>query len=157
VSKISACDIIPATGTNNNNEIKLLGEDSEFQAVGVLNIDRNFPDNLGIELVAGQPFSPSDAAAATQILVNEAMVADLGYPSADAMVGAQFETKWGDGLLVVVGVVKDFRYKLLMNEHAITPMMLRYKPGEFQYANVKIASPDVMKTIGGIPPTNPIL
>lgn len=147
VSTISACDIIPATGTNNNNEIKLLGEDSEFQAVGVLHIDRNFPENLGIELVAGQPFSPSDATAATQVLVNEAMVADLGYPSADALVGAQFETKWGDGLLVVAGVVKDFRYKLLMNEHAITPMMLRYKPGEFQYANVKITSPNRMKTI----------
>lgn len=147
VSTISACDIIPATGTNNNNELKVLGETSEFAAVGVLNVDRNFPENLGIELVAGENFSANEQSAATQILVNEAMVKDLGYPSADALIGTQFETKWGDELLVVAGVVKDFRYKLLMNEDAISPMMLRYNPTQFQYVNVKIASPDLMKTI----------
>src|SRR5690606_19608313 len=89
VSTISACDIIPATGTNNNNEIKVLGGTSEFGAVGVLNIDRDFPENLGIELIAGERFSASEQTAVTQILVNEAMVKDLGYPSADALVGTQ--------------------------------------------------------------------
>jgi putative ABC transport system permease protein len=147
ISTISACDIIPATGTNNTNEVKVMGSTEEFQAVGVLNIDRNFPENLGIELIAGKGFGSSDQAAATQILVNEAMVKDLGYPTAESLIGEQFETKWGDDLLVVAGVVKDFRYKLLLNEDVISPLMMRYNPSQFQYVNVRIASPDPMKTL----------
>lgn len=147
ISAISACDIIPATGTNNNTQIRLQGETSDFRSVGVLNIDRGFPENLGVELLAGEGFSPNEQTAATQILVNEAMVKDLGYPSADALVGTQLEAKWGDQLWVVAGVVKDFRYKLLMNEDAISPLLLRYDPAQFQYMNVKIVSPDLMQTI----------
>lgn len=150
VLTISACDIVPATGTNNNNEIKILGSTDEYQSVGVLNIDRNFPENLGIALLAGNGFGTNDQTASTQILVNEAMVKELGYPSAEAIVGEQFETKWGDQLLVVAGVVKDFRYKLLLNEDAISPLMLRYNPDQFQYINVKISSPDPMKTMAAL-------
>lgn len=150
VSTISACDIIPATGTNNNNEIKILGSTDDFRSVGVLNIDRNFTENLGIALLTGNGFGINDQTASTQILVNEAMVKELGYPSAESIVGEQFETKWGDQLLVVAGVVKDFRYKLLLNEDAISPLMLRYNPAQFQYMNVKIDSPDPMKTLAAL-------
>ncbi|WP_262897996.1 ABC transporter permease [Algoriphagus oliviformis] len=147
VSTISACDIIPATGTNNNSQIRVLGEQSDYRSVGILHIDRNFPENLGIEMLAGSAFSANEQLAESQILVNEAMAKELGYPSADAMVGLQFESKWGGPLLTVAGVVKDFRYKLLLNEHAIAPLMLRYDPKQFQYVNVKIASPDLMQTL----------
>ncbi|MEB2782810.1 ABC transporter permease [Algoriphagus sp. C2-6-M1] len=150
ISTISACDIIPATGTNNNNEVKIMGSSEEFQSVGVLNIDRNFPANLGIALIAGNGFAISDQTATTQILVNEAMVKNLGYANAEAIVGEKFETKWGEQVLEIAGVVRDFRYKLLLNEDAISPLMLRYSPSHFQYANVKISSPDPMKTLSDL-------
>lgn len=150
ISTISACDIIPATGTNNNNEVKIMGSTEEFQSVGVLNIDRNFPANLGIALTAGRGFGISDQTAATQVLVNESMARSLGYANAEAIVGEKFETKWGDQTLEITGVVKDFRYKLLLNEDAISPLMLRFNPNQLQYANVKISSPDPMKTLSDL-------
>lgn len=147
---ISACDIIPATGTNNSKEIKVMGSSEEFRSVGVLNIDRSFPENLGIALLAGKGFSAGEQIAANQILVNEAMVKELGYPNAEAIVGEQFETKWGNQLLVIAGVVKDFRYKLLLKEDVISPLMLSYNPNQYQYLNVKISSIDPMKTLGSM-------
>lgn len=150
ISTISACDIIPATGTNNNNQVKVMGSSEEFQAIGVLNIDRNFTSNLGIDLIAGNGFGENDQMAATQIIVNEAMVKSLGYTGPEAIVGEKFETKWGEQLLEIVGVVKDFRYKLLINEDEISPMMLRFNPSQFQYANIKITSSDPMKTISAL-------
>ena len=150
ISLISACDIIPATGTNNTNEVKVMGSSDEFQAVGVLNIDRNFIGNLGIDLIAGTGFGSNDQTAATQIIVNEAMAKNLGYDAVDAIVGEKFEPKYGEQVLEIIGVVKDFRYKLLLNEDEISPLMLRYNPSQFQYINVKIASPDPMKTISAL-------
>ena len=150
ISLISACDIIPATGTNNTNEVKVMGSSDEFQAVGVLNIDRNFIGNLGIDLIAGTGFGSNDQTAATQIIVNEAMAKNLGYDAVDAIIGEKFEPKYGEQVLEIIGVVKDFRYKLLLNEDEISPLMLRYNPSQFQYINVKIASPDPMKTISAL-------
>lgn len=148
VSTISASDIIPAAGTNNNNEVKVMGSSDEFQQVGLLNIDRAFAENLGIEMVSGTGFATNDQTAATQILVNEAMVKKLGYPSAEAIVGEQFEARWSDQAFTVAGVLKDFRYKLLLNEDVISPLILLHDPSRFQFINVKISSPDPMKTLG---------
>ncbi|MBN7800551.1 ABC transporter permease [Algoriphagus aestuariicola] len=150
VSTISACDIIPATGINNNSEVRVMGDVSDYRSVGLLHVDRAFHENLGIELVAGSGFSENEQLAQTQIIVNQAMVKDLGHSSADALVGLQFESKWGGPLLTVVGVAKDFRYKLLLNEDEISPMMMKYNPGEFQYLNVKVASSDLMKTVAAL-------
>lgn len=149
---ISACDIIPSTGTNNNTQIKLSGKTGEYQSVGLINTDRNFPQNLGLELIAGNAISDSPEAL-NQVMVNEAMVKELGFESPAELVGQQIESKWGNEIMTVAGVVKDFHFKLLLNEDVISPLLMRYDPASFKYLNVKISSPDPMSTLAALEST----
>lgn len=147
VSTISACNIIPSTGTNNNNELRKSGSDGDFSQTGVLIANEKFTDNLGIELIAGKLLPAEGELSDRFILVNEAAVKAWGYRTPDELVGAVFETKWGNENLEVIGVVKDFRYKLLVNEHEIKPLMIRNQPKEFKYVNVKLSTNDLMATV----------
>ncbi len=47
----------------------------------------------------------------------------------------------------MVGVVRDFRFNLLINRHEIEPLVLQNRPAEFKYVNVKIDSRDLRSTI----------
>jgi putative ABC transport system permease protein len=62
-------------------------------------------------------------------------------------LGQVFETKWGNEQLEVIGVVKDFRYKLLLNEDKIAPLIMRNQPKHFEYLNVQLSSTDLMSTM----------
>ncbi len=150
VSTISACDLIPATGTNNNNQLRKAGSHMEYEDIGVLKIDENFIENLGIKLIAGRNLSPNGTSSDRYILVNEATVKKLGYQHPAEIVGEVFEGKYGNDLLEVVGVVKDFRFKLLLNEDKIEPLVLRNQPENFEYLNLHISTTDPMTTIANL-------
>ncbi len=67
--------------------------------------DADYAEVLGLEVVAGRwpdPTRPSDMTEG--VVINEAFVEELGWPSADAAVGREI----GGG--VIIGVVKDFHY-----------------------------------------------
>jgi putative ABC transport system permease protein len=147
VSTISACDIIPAAGGNNNTQVKKAGSAEEYNESGILLTDENFTENLGLKIIAGRNLPATGDSSNRFVLVNEDAVKKLGYQYPSEIIGEVFETKWGNELLEVVGVVEDFRYKLLINTHDIGPLMLRNKPDGFKYLNVKITSRDVMGTI----------
>jgi putative ABC transport system permease protein len=145
VSTISASDIVPATGQNNGMELKKPGEEGEYTMAGILLTDENFISNLRLRLIAGENLPATDSLS-RYIVVNEEMVKKLGYQRPSEIIGQVLESRWGKESLVVIGVVEDFRYKLLINAHEIGPLVLRNQPN-FQYLNVKIASPDVMGTV----------
>jgi putative ABC transport system permease protein len=147
VSSISACDIIPAGGTSNNNEFKKAGEGDGYKRIGILLSDEKFIGNLGIELIAGKNLSPAGESSDRQILVNEATVKDWGYQFPSEIVGQLFESKWGNETFEVIGVVKDFRYRLLVNEDKIGSLLLRNKPSDFKYLNVQISSTNIMDVV----------
>jgi putative ABC transport system permease protein len=147
VGTISASDIIPATGRNNNREIRKAGSDGEYIRTGILITDENFTANLGVTLVAGKNLPAAGNGPSRLVLVNEDAVKAMGYKFPAEIVGEVFENKWGDDLIEVCGVVENFRYRLLINEHEIGPLMLQNQPEHFQYLNVRITSPDLMGTI----------
>jgi putative ABC transport system permease protein len=145
VTAISACDVIPAGGTNNGNEMRKSGSKDEYFGNDLLLADEKFMDNLGIKLIAGRNFVQEEPT--QNILVNEAMVKQFGYKHPSEIVGEMVETKWGNEQFKVIGVVKDFRYRLLVNADAIKPLMISDQPERFEYLNVKLNSKDLMRTV----------
>lgn len=150
VTTISASDLIPSTGTNNGSQLRKAGSDDEFNQGGILITDENFIDNLGIKLLAGKPLPPAGESSDRFILVNEAAVKSLGYNFPAEIIGEVFETKWGNEQLEVIGVVTDFRYKLLLNEDEIGPLIMRNQPKHFEYLNVQLSTTDLMSTMASL-------
>ncbi|MBL0741963.1 FtsX-like permease family protein [Chryseolinea lacunae] len=145
VSTISATDIIPATNRNDNCQLRKVNATGDYFSVGLLQTDENFADNLELKLLAGKKL-PAGTSSARFILVNEAFVKQMGYATPADIVGEAFESAWGKELWEVVGVVRDFRFKLLLNADVVEPLAMR-NTANYHYANIKIISPDVMGTV----------
>ena len=146
VSDISATDIIPAAGRSNGFRLKKFNsKEDEFVEAYILNIDDNFITNLGLKIIAGKNLPVSSDSTDRLIVVNEAAAKKMGYLYPAEIIGEVFEGQWK-----VVGVVKDFRYHLLINTQEIHPLVLANQPSQFQYLNVKIHSSNAMGTLGAL-------
>ncbi len=92
--------------------------------VHFLRSDADYDDVLGLELIAGRYFDEariSDRDNAS--VINEAMVQELGWESAEQAIGNTFYDS-----SQIVGVVKDFHFKSLHSE--ISSVYIRMKPSE---------------------------
>ncbi|MGB3779509.1 MAG: ABC transporter permease [Tunicatimonas sp.] len=150
VAAVSASEYIPATGKNNGSNLRPVGSEAEYQYAIALPVDDHFTDNLGIKLLAGRNLSVAEASASPFILVNEATVKMLGYEHPGEVIGLTLDSKWDETDLEIVGVVEDFRIDLPMSRNETRPMLLRYLPDRFRYANVKLTATDPMGTIARI-------
>ncbi len=141
VVNISASDLVPATGRSNSNQIRKQGQ-TDFTEAYVINADELFIDNLGLKLLAGNAITPVNDSTSTQVIVNEALVAKMGYGSPSEIIGESFESKWDKHPYVVAGVVQDFRFKLLFNRTEIDPLIIFNRPTNFRYVNIKVSTSD---------------
>ncbi|WP_040497535.1 ABC transporter permease, partial [Fulvivirga imtechensis] len=93
----------------------------------ILAVDRNFPETFGLELVAGRNFLPEESDSVNALVVNEALVARMGWenPIGQRLLG--YERK-GLNEPVIIGVVKNFHFQSLENE--IEPMIITINPAE---------------------------
>ncbi|HZY80939.1 MAG TPA: ABC transporter permease [Cyclobacteriaceae bacterium] len=152
VVNISAADLIPGAGRTNGASIRKPGENDYTQA-WVINADENFIDNLGLTLLDGNIIPTTSDSTGVDVIVNEDLVRKLGY---ERIVGEFIESKYDKQPLRVVGVVKDFRYKLLINSQEIGPLLIFNRasgpffdrPSTFSYLNVKVATNDLPALIG---------
>ncbi len=148
VTTISASDIIPATGRSNGFQMKKPdGKEEDYVSASIILADENFTNNLDLKILAGRNLPVVTDSLNRFILVNEEAVRKLGYASPAEIIGQSFESKWNKQPVEVIGVVEDFKYKLLINQHEIEPLVLRNEPDHFQYLNVKVASNDLMSTV----------
>jgi len=143
VLDISATDIVPATGRSNGFQLKKINsKEGDFVDAYILNVNDNFIPNLGLKIIAGKNLPVSRDSTDRSIVVNEAATKKMGYQYPGEIIGEVFEGQWK-----VVGVVKDFRYNLLINTQEIHPLVLANQPFQFQYLNVKIHSSDAIGTL----------
>lgn len=145
VVSVSGSDIIPATGTNNGIQFRKQGTDGEYNNANIIITAPQFVDNLNLKIVAGRVLALNESD--RFILVNETAVKKLGYKNPQEIIGESFDTKWGNEVLEVAGVVKDFHYLLLINKDGIAPLVLRNRPLQFQYVSVKIAGGNTAYTL----------
>jgi putative ABC transport system permease protein len=142
VVSVSGSDILPATGVNNGIQFRKQGTDGEYNNANIIITAPQFVDNLNLKIVAGRALAANETD--RLILVNETAVKKLGYKNPQEIIGENFETKWGNEIVEVVGVIKDFHYLLLINRDGIAPLVLRNQP---QHVNVKIASGNTALTL----------
>lgn len=101
---------------------------------------------LGLQLLAGQNFTPIDAAK-NRVLINEEALKGFGLGTAKEAIG-QTILLGNNREVSVAGVVKNFNYAGFV--WALKPLVLQYQPEKFQYLNVKVAAGSSAATVAAI-------
>ncbi|MEQ8926699.1 MAG: ABC transporter permease [Fulvivirga sp.] len=104
--------------------------DGENKKAYVWAVDPSYMDAMGIELLEGRNFSPSIPSDTTALIVNEALVKDMGWenPLEEYLNWREDTASLG---YKVIGVVKDYHFRSLESE--IEPMFLSMDKNEVGY------------------------
>ncbi len=112
----------PSSGSVSNTDFYIEGVDKNY-GTQVKQIDGNFIDLYGLELLAGEGVSDSDTA--QSFVVNERLAQVAGFTSAEEIIGKRIRM-WGKSL-PVTGVVKNFHTVSLQNPLEATIMLNRIR------------------------------
>ncbi|MEQ8626443.1 ABC transporter permease [Ekhidna sp.] len=145
VSNVSFSSYIPGVGTWNNLQlVDARNQDSIW--VHHIEVDDSYLENMQIELVAGRDFVPGENdVRESSMLVNETFVKNFGLGSPSDALGTVFNI--GGESVEIVGVIKDIIYANL--EEYINSFVVR-NTGNYQYANLKVASSDILGTLSSV-------
>ena len=115
-----------------------------------LTVHDDFVETLGMKVVAGRGYSsdfPADSA--RSIMINESMLPNLGFATAEEALGMQINLR--NQQKEIIGVVEDFHYASLHNP--IGPFVIErfFNRGIFnffgRYVTVRVAAGDVAGTL----------
>jgi ABC-type antimicrobial peptide transport system permease subunit len=135
VSKLSLSDAPPSYNGWSSSTVTYKATDGEknvnvFRKFG----DPNYLDFYGIEIIKGKNLSPSDTV--KEILINETLMKQLGFATADDAIGQEVE--YSDKIVPIIGVVKDFHIQSLHNK--VEPVMIGDESEGFTCFNIQLAS-----------------
>ena len=141
----SASTLIPGSGLMQKvSQAKRADNPKDSLQVAWMDTDAGFVSTWGVKLLAGRslPELP-DTTSERFVMVTKKAVTDLKYASPQTAVGQKLLL---DGNLVeIVGVVSDFQYHGLNRQ--LSPVVLRNRPKEFGYVNVRISASEPMATV----------
>lgn len=121
------------------------GEMGRVDQIYCCNVDHDFIDLYGIEVVEGRQFEPHFATDREQaVIVNQATVDSLGLTRPIGKKFARGDIEDGR----IVGVVRDFHFSSFRME--IEPMFFLLRPERESLFSIKIAPGDVGKTLAFI-------
>ena len=134
-------------------------EDPNRKSVTAIMTDEKFCSLYGLKLKAGRFLSSSDTNAVSssvpkgqryaKSVVNEKLIRELGYPSAEAALGKRFWIGMNDWHAEIVGVVADFNSSSL--HEAIKPTLITQFSRWSEKVNIKLqAGADVPALINEI-------
>jgi len=134
VEQVSGANNIPNTGQHYDIDIrKTVSEEAE--KYNYFAVDESYIKNLKLELVAGTNFTPKQTEE-REVIINEQAAEALGFATPIEAIGGNVIL--GDSTNVnIVGVVKNYNFMILYME--IRPLLLRYNPEEFEWAQAKVA------------------
>jgi putative ABC transport system permease protein len=116
-------------------------------------IDQGFIPTMGMEMVYGRNFDPSIQSDSTSVIVNEALVKDMGWTDLSDTYLNWREDSTSRGHKVI-GVVKDFHFLSL--EQNIKPLFFtldRHEAGHIMASSIRINTNDMPGTIREIEAT----
>jgi putative ABC transport system permease protein len=135
IISVSAASHLPAAGRQEANGFRKPGE-KDWVTVYRYMADEDYLDNLNLKLVAGKFFDKSAVETnKNYVVINEAAVKKLNYPSPLDAVGNQIVDQGDSSVLTIVGVVLDYNHQALLNN--IEPLAVTYTPDRFEIAQVK--------------------
>ena len=129
------------------SEIENVKGDLQIANLDLYFVDFDYIPLFNIQMAAGRPFSREFKTDSNQAMVlNEAAVKILGYPSPEQAIGKRFK-QWGrEGK--IIGVIKDFHFRSL--QQPIKPLTMRMEWDHFDLLSVKVSAANLPNTIATI-------
>jgi putative ABC transport system permease protein len=125
------------------------GEDTAYTSLAIshLNVDYNYFDLYGMELISGRFFDESYATdSSTAFVINETLAKKLDW---DDPVGKNVRFGGNQEWSRVIGLVKDFNYNTY--HHGVNPLALSVQPHwGYSEVSVKIAAGSAERVLPGI-------
>lgn len=151
VRSVAATRTVPSTHfPRAGTEIEVPDGTMQEGTYNIFEIDHDFIDHFGIEVIAGRGYLrafPTDTTSA--LVVNKALAQAVGYQEASEIIGHRFE-QWGrEG--EVIGVVENFNYESLHEE--IAPLTLRLAPRAASYFALQIDGGNIQQTVQDVEAT----
>jgi putative ABC transport system permease protein len=121
----------------------------ELQPMGVMSIDRDFINTIGVDIIVGRNFSseittdPNNA-----ILINETAAKKFGWEDAVGKKIMNLVDEDDSELVItktVIGVVRDFHMEALHNK--IVPLYIHNNPDSFGYLTIKLRKGNIPQTM----------
>ncbi|MEM7299228.1 MAG: FtsX-like permease family protein, partial [Bacteroidota bacterium] len=139
VSDVSGSNNVPNTGSHDDVKVRLNPSDEplEFYYYAV---DESYLSLMELELISGTNFK-SGSSSVDQIIINETGLSSLAIEDPRGSVGTKVILE-DSTEVVIAGVVKDYNFQMLYMP--VEPMLLRFRPKEIDWVQVKIAGNDVL-------------
>jgi putative ABC transport system permease protein len=106
--------------TTRNNEGKEV-----VTSIYRMSVDADYFDTYGMDLLAGRTFSKGTGDSTGSVIVNEAAVKNIGWPTAQEAIGKPFGS--GENTRYVIGVVRDFHFESLHKR--VDPLLIGHVRG----------------------------
>lgn len=148
IQHVSASDFLPIKGTSRNgNSYWKEGRTKIDEGVGgqIWWVDADYLDALGMKLVEGRMLSHNIGADTASLVVNQAMVKELGL---DNPIGARITR--GGPVFNVIGVVEDFHFESLRGSRIEPLAMGRGDYGFASILSVRTTTRDMPATLASI-------
>ncbi|MDR9418684.1 ABC transporter permease [Gracilimonas sp.] len=120
-------------------------DDEEPTPVYYNRVDQDFIETMGMTLVSGRNFTPSDfEQARTKALVNRSLIDQQGWTPEEA-IGQKIDS------YEVIGVLQDYHFQSLENE--IEPALITTLSGDPYFISARLSSNNLSSTMGQIEET----
>ena len=145
VKSVSISDYLPVRGTKRNGN-SFWKEGMVGTENGVVaqrwRVDHDYINTLGMQLVEGRDFAPDMPTDSGTVIINEAMVRQLGLSNPIGERITNNAATWS-----VIGVVKDFHFESMKDEIRPVCLNLALSPSTI---SVKLAGTDMQSSIASI-------
>ena len=146
ISSIAASSRIPGEGSGGGVMFPEGLPEGESREFSYFSASPDFVPTMGIEMLAGRGFSPRSVQEENfEMLVNEALLSNLGWELSDAVLGKHITAGWSGEKFTVVGVFKD--YHQLSPREEIKPELIIQIPTWYHFISLKVNSKNVQRTL----------
>ncbi len=140
VESTSLSSTPPSSGSVSNTDFYIEGDEKNY-GTQVKQIDGDYINLYGLELLAGESVNDSDTA--QSFVVNERLVQVAGFINAEEIIGKRIRL-WGKNL-PVTGVVKNFHTVSLQNPLEATIMFNRIRG--YETLSVKLSPKSIQQSL----------
>ncbi len=133
VSHFAAANVVPGNFIRWGMNINLTNDEENEIQVQRVNVEFDYLDVLGIELLAGRDFRNSTVDAESVIL-NESATRELGFGNVEEAIGKRLYD--GNDWLSIIGVIADYHHESLKS--GVLPMAIKTRSRSFDHYFLKI-------------------
>jgi putative ABC transport system permease protein len=144
IEYLSASSHLPGVGNLRELDLRLKEEDEKFTA-NRFDVDKNYINVMGLELLAGKTF-PDDLGDDNDnfVIINEKTVEHFNLGTPLEAIGTSFIC-WDSARVEVIGVVQDYYYAAMFMP--LKPLVLWHNPENCRYGIFRLRSENMVMTI----------